>query len=514
MSRISGPPLLLGHLPQNGLKRAPDSQPPPTRTFPQVDIVVKHPGYQEGRNELLLFRGFDESLEKEGLHHGTVLTACHIVSGRDGFLAEKKGGLSIELDFDDILPGGEYYYMVPDEERYKIIPSFRLWPFPNTLPSAWTKFKRTREATLTPAPASSNVAQAIIDRDRGCLLSRYVDAGERAHICPKEELPWFRENGMNKYNHNRLLRAEDMTEDMSNSFTMRPDIHRTFDKRVFVIVPKEGCWTVHFLEHTINLGSLYYNMRVNMPADIAVEHMFSRFAWAIFPMIRPFLEQGPVRSVRTQLVHGDDFRGAVKDLNGSAILETFFPRSRSVSPKKRKAGGNDDRKDSEEFTEMYQRGRKRRRSCSDDRSDIEIEEVQYSSGPWVGDHTRASSVQCRTTGTSSLPSPTHQTGAPEPVPLSSSTVSVDHGQSKPNVIDEDPRIQQLYGGEDKYDRLRREEVIRRRPHQSSGLYHCDYKKHQDAVWAAIKGEGPWDVDELCDECLGGEYLPLAGDLDD
>ncbi|KAL8905678.1 MAG: hypothetical protein Q9207_002492 [Kuettlingeria erythrocarpa] len=514
-------------LSRDGFNSAPESQPTPLRVLPEVDIVIKHPGYEEGENVLMLFRGFDRSGQTEGLHHGTVLTACRIVSGRnDGFLTEDKSGAPIELSFDDLLLQGRYYYTVPNDDCYAIFPSFEHWPFPHdNLPSTWTKLRKARVAPLTPMPAQSYTAQAILDRDPTCLLSGLGDIRERAHICPKEEIRWFQANDMRRYNLNRLLTAEARMDDMSNATAMRSDIHKAYDKRLFVMVPKTDCWAVHFMEPTFHLGSLYHNMSVNLHTDVGLEYMFSRFAWTIFPLIREFLEQGPPRKVRTRASNGSIFQVTDKSLDGDAISKTFFPRARSASPKKRKTGGggDDDVIAAGQSVEMEHRGRKRRRLHLGS-EDVHTEGSEGTSEPNPNYHRRASSDQSQspTSPASPLPSTKQQrsvsTSSVEPI--SSAPLAIDRrrtnkdGCSKIGITEEDPRIQQLYDDEDKYERLRRKELERRRPRYNPGLYCCDYDKHRETVWAAIKGEGPWDAYELCDQCLGGEYLPLATDLND
>ncbi len=470
----------------------------------------------------MFFRGFDRSEEREGLHHGTVLTACHIVSGRnDGFLAEEKGGTPIEVGFDDVLLGGNYYYTVPNDDCYALFPSFQHWPFPhNSLPPTWTKLRRPRATRLTLMPAQSFTAQAIVDRDLTCLLSGLGDILERANICPKEESPWFQSNAMGRYNLNRLLTVDARIHDMSNATAMRSDIHKAYDKRLFVLVPKDGCWTVHFMEPTNHLGCLYHNMPVNLHTDVGLEYMFSRFAWTIFPLIRDFLEQGPPRQVRTRVRNGNVYQVTDKNLEKEAISKTFFPHGRSTSPKKRKSGDDDDPTVADGSEEMEQRGGKRRRSYSSS-EDAEAEDYKDCLGLSLKGHSPAMNDQSQDTGIAGLPSATQQdsaslscleTGSPISAPLDRLQTTKD-SYSDTGIRDRDPRIQQLYDDEDKYERLRRKELERRRPRHNPDLYCCDYDKHQESFFAAIKGEGPWDAHELCDECLGGEYLPLASDLD-
>lgn len=100
------------------------------------------------------------------------------------------------------------------------------------------------------------------------------------------------------------------------------------------------------------------------------------------------------------------------------------------------------------------------------------------------------------------------------VPIDHYHTKKDDFHTKTGITDEDPGVQQLYADEDKYERLRQLEIERRRPRHNPDLLCCDYDRDRDKVWAALKREGSWDAYELCNECLGGEYLPLAADLDD
>ena len=100
--------------------------------LPKIDILIKHPGYEEDQNLLMRLRGSDRAGEEEGTHYGTVLTACCIVSGQDdGFLTLEREGQALNIDRDDILLGGSYYYTVPNDTVYPIFPSFQYWAFPH-----------------------------------------------------------------------------------------------------------------------------------------------------------------------------------------------------------------------------------------------------------------------------------------------------------------------------------------------------------------------------------------------
>ena len=75
-------------------------------------------------------------------------------------------------------------------------------------------------------------------------------------------------------------------------------MHHGFDDCKFVIARKGGQWVAHFLEPTYDLGQLYHNRPVEIPRGVRTEFILARFAWAIFPLVKRFVEHGPERSVK------------------------------------------------------------------------------------------------------------------------------------------------------------------------------------------------------------------------
>lgn len=368
----------------------------------------------------------------------------------------QKGGAKLELDLDDLLVAVTYYYTIENDDRYAIFPSFRAWPFPHdNLPLTWTTLRQPR-LYLNTMPARSFTAQAIIDRDPICLISDMGDARERAHMCPTEESDWFRSNDMEIYNLNHSLTPDAQIDDTSNATAMRADIHTIYDKPFFVTVRKEGHWTVHFIRPTCHLGSLYHNVHVKLHTDVSLEHMFSRFAWTIFPLVRNFLEQGPPRRIRTIDTSGNMLD---ENLDRATIVQRFFaPRERSASPKKRKTGGGDNLPAVEQSDEMEHRGRKRRRRVSSAYGRGEIAEFRD------GDSSRISFACQGCTGSlstspSSIEHVNPSVSGHKPIsPPTTATIDQSQGHinnyDETGIEDKDPRVQEWYSEENEYARMR------------------------------------------------------------
>ncbi|KAL8712901.1 MAG: hypothetical protein Q9225_006863, partial [Loekoesia sp. 1 TL-2023] len=482
----------------NSYQRHPVAMPQTLPAVANAEIAIKHPGYSKDDHPLLLFTGFDCSRGIAGMHHGTILAACALISGRnDGFLTDMPGGPSLELDLDDIVQDGLYYYTVPNDNKYAIYPSFQYWRFPHrNLPQGWTVPPRIRPAK-TAAPSQSGLTRAVLDRDGCCLLSGAKDVRERAHLCPQRETDWFRTNAMTQYNKSYNKSLACTTDDMSNMVSLRKDIHTAFDReRLFAIVAKEGSWLVHFLDGSEDLCPRYHNMKANLSDDIAPEHLLTRFAWAIFPRLQHFLQQGPKRRIR-QIVKDEEgsLGEETEDLDVARITARFFP-PRADSPKKR-GRPDDDLPDNMQDAEPKPRDGKKRKTT-------DTQSNKAGSGTDSPDPAPPSTTQ----GTiNSITATTTSLASPE-----NSLLHVDLKDD--GIEDPDPRIHRFYLGEDRLDRLRRLELKRRRPYHNPELFCCDYDKKEEVVHAALKDEGKWDAYDLCDECLGGEYLLRAEDLDE
>lgn len=323
---------------------------------------------------------------------------------------------------------------------------------------------------------------------------------------------------MKQYNHNDLNSSNWQIDDMSNLIALREDIHTAFDRqRMFAIVPKQGKWNIHFSQPSHNLGPLYHGVGAQLNDEVAREHVLARFAWAIFPLVQAFVQQGPKRWIRALVADDMGFGIEKKEsMDLAAITDQFFPpRERSQSPKKRgrTADGDPPEVETREAGSMVCKRVKAMVTRGDQAR--EVSELHRQ---------RASDVPQRCNDITSPPTPSATrrlgTSTAAILPCRDSSIPPTEDVELPfdnpdnGIDDPDPRVQQLYMDESRLDRLRRLELKRRRPYHNPDLFCCDYDKGTAAVHAAIKGEGDWDAYPLCGECLGGEYLPLAADLDE
>jgi hypothetical protein len=103
-------------------------------------------------------------------------------------------------------------------------------------------------------PSVSSVSAAVINRDKSCVTSKNRDCVERAHLCPRNELDWFRKNGMRWYNARLDTSGDVITGDIANALAMRSDIHRAFGERNFALARKSGRWTINEIVKTLDLA--------------------------------------------------------------------------------------------------------------------------------------------------------------------------------------------------------------------------------------------------------------------
>lgn len=329
----------------------PDDQ---SQTTNNHIIVFKHPAYPDEYEQNILLQLYAWDSPNGGLHAGTALLACALVACNawNGYLTIERDGPRLELQDDDVLPGQAYYFHVPTPSttsvrlsqdsscyKYPVYPSFRHWAFPHrNIPTSWIGQSGTDSFTgaVTNTPSVSSVSAAVINRDRSCIVSSYRDYIERAHLCPRHELDWFRKNGMRRYNARLDISGDFITDDIANALAMRADIHRAFDDCKFILTRKRGEWAIHFLEQTYDLGRMYHNQTVKL-VGVSPEFLLARFAWAIFPLVKAFVEQGPERVVKVREQHAEGIHEVVKTLDPAGFERmNAITRERSNSPKKRK----------------------------------------------------------------------------------------------------------------------------------------------------------------------------------
>ena len=261
---------------------------------PDVDVSILHPGYKDSEeNSLMILPCLDQKADIFGVHFGTVATLCAIFSGRsDGFFTKERRGQPLQLQFDELLDNGTYYYHIPGVLQYPVFASFDHWEFPHyTLPAGYDRQAEnpsidSRLSSITTVAASITVIQ----RDKSCALSRDADILEKAHLSPKHKTDWFQKNTMKKYNQYSSTIPIYFTEDPANAIALRSDIHKGFDKQWFAIVRKEDAWMAHFVRRTVTMSGRYHNMDVHIDDEVSTQFIYARLAWTAFSLLLPFLQ--------------------------------------------------------------------------------------------------------------------------------------------------------------------------------------------------------------------------------
>jgi hypothetical protein len=189
-------------------------------------INIRHPGYDDECNVLLLLYAFDHPLG--GIHYQTALTACGILAGNrwDGVLTTSRTYSPQSPPSSGILVAKDAYFHLPDWQpkatdtvedallacRYPIVRNFEDWSFPHdNLPPIWADTRKrlsdvgSDESVNNPetqAPGSAEISDdeaAAMTRAR-CQICDHpkCDAGPWM-LVPNLFWIWFARNNMRIY---------------------------------------------------------------------------------------------------------------------------------------------------------------------------------------------------------------------------------------------------------------------------------------------------------------------------
>jgi phage pi2 protein 07 len=286
-------------------------------TLPNRHIFIRHPHYAEPTNVLFKLYGCDK--DTRCLDAMFVLVACGIVTGNrwDGYLSTtKNGGNRIDPASTPLLEDENYYFHLPDasgsdsNEPYVIVPNFHEWQFPHhNLPQSWTDALADPTGNLQPAEertmTRSNIPTAINTRDVSCRVTGCQEGLEIAHLVHQREAAWWNQNSMSDYN-SPLSTLE--VDDATNCFLLRRDLHGSFDRPMFVFVPKkeqeQWSFVLHMMMPSHEYEKLYHNRRLQ-ELRFRIEMLLARFAWSVFPLLNNFLRAGVLRRLAFKAANND-----------------------------------------------------------------------------------------------------------------------------------------------------------------------------------------------------------------
>lgn len=338
-------------------------------------ITIKHPCYDELENDLLVLCAPDS--QGGGLQAGFALIACGIVTANrfDGFLSSSRAGEPLDLAEDNILLPGTYYFHVPHQiaesgtpsapgsipqptsastiYKYPVVPRFQDWIFPRrgSLPPSWEGVRDIVGKPENYVDLDSNIPNIVASRDGTCRMTMQDFGFEKAHLLPQAEQEWMTANGQALLSQVTYIPASAPINTPANMMLLRSDLHNAFDKQEFVMVPKKGRVVTHVLTHHPQLIQMHHNIELQ-PVDVAVEFLFARLAWSIFPALgKRFLAHGRTDRLVTQL-GGEPFDMSISDCLRLIARQT---ESRTGSPEK--SASPTQRRRAEEQNDIEERGR-------------------------------------------------------------------------------------------------------------------------------------------------------------
>ncbi|RFU32630.1 hypothetical protein B7463_g3729, partial [Scytalidium lignicola] len=215
-------------------------------------ITIYHSHLPEGRIRIVSLIAPD--LPDGGLQYEFVIIACGILTGNkwDGYLTATKDGPQIQKEPKSVLYYGSYFFHLETstiDAPYEIVKSFHDWAFPHgDLPGSWASF--TLVQSLGGPLAGSSLATALQYSDQTCRVTGYLTGAQVAHIIPKKEIAWYRQNDM-----------------------IRPHQERN------------GLNVFHATKKCIEYIQLNHNRQVQGLLEVSTEFLFARLAWTIFPFL-------------------------------------------------------------------------------------------------------------------------------------------------------------------------------------------------------------------------------------
>ncbi|KAK4155532.1 hypothetical protein C8A00DRAFT_13439 [Chaetomidium leptoderma] len=324
----------------------------PLELLTRDGIRFLHPGYHS-KDILLILPRVDRttSTSTYGVHHGTALVACQIIAGNafaNSYLAlDKAGQQRVQVPLHDILIEEQYYFIVEGSELYPIVPSFQDWEFPHgRIPDWWPSVVTTSVSTLD------------------CAITNAGYAVEEAHLVPKEERVWYRDNEMRLYGVGGLPDIDNG----ANILPLRKDIHYSFDARWFVIVPRIVTTnssltpSLQYVTHIISrdaaeLWPAYHLALVESLRTDSRAYLFARFAWAILFQVKLFVIAGRSRHViRVSRDEAGDVKYETESCTGTELENAYggggSKAATPLIPRKRRSGQGSTAKDEASFTEL------------------------------------------------------------------------------------------------------------------------------------------------------------------
>ncbi|KAG9747472.1 hypothetical protein KCU73_g7341, partial [Aureobasidium melanogenum] len=267
--------------------------------LPDYKLHVRHPRTHE---VLISLSAWDH---RDGaVHFGLVHNACAVIAGNrhDGYLSRftDASAQRLTMKHDDLLPARPeaYFYHVPGEDGYPIVPTFDLWHDPLSLPSAWTWLEQDDESDAASCAGQVGYAPSVPSRGKTCRLSNHSTA---VMPCPllsaKSNLCCFG-NDTHVSDQSLIPTVRSSSPNAVECVYLDANLRHTFSNGSWIFFPKcPGTFVAHFLKPVADQVALYHNVTTR-PLECELRALYQSFARTVFA-----------------LRHGHQYRSALKDGN-------------------------------------------------------------------------------------------------------------------------------------------------------------------------------------------------------
>jgi hypothetical protein len=276
------------------LRQPSDIFPPPLpqeyaflvrRPLPNHTLHVRHPRTHE---VLVSLSAWDH--EEGALHFGLVHNACAIIAGNrhDGYLSRSTNASATRLTMKhaDLLPARPeaYFYHVPGESDYPIVPTFDLWHDPLSLPSAWTWLEQDDVSDAASYAARVDYAPSVPSPSKTCRLSNHSTAVTPCPLSPRESNLACSGNDTHVRNQGLVPAVDSSNPSTVEYVYLDANLLHTFTDGSWVFFPKcPGTFVAHFLKPVADQVALYHNVTTR-PLRCELRALYQSFARSVFAL--------------------------------------------------------------------------------------------------------------------------------------------------------------------------------------------------------------------------------------
>lgn len=305
---------------------------------PPGEVVVYLPGY-EGDRVLLRFWAYSVD-EEHGpyVNYQFAYDMCMAMTDNasPGFFTKERAPNSEKAKSErgGLLAKEKYFFHIGSDtstvaEKYPVLRSFRDLNFrPEVVGAHW------REAV----PWGGNSEGYKPD---ACSLSGEDVMIEDAHLIPKTEWQFWKENALHRYAMEPAPRTQGReTYTRSNTIPLASNLHKMYDAGHFVLIPVNGRLQGQWIRRSDHMALKYHHRRVQ--GGLSVVSADLAYLACVYRMTGVMQEELLERGAQETLVMTRE--GGAVTMNGFELGQYKSQQLRNTSPTKSESGGSRSRK--------------------------------------------------------------------------------------------------------------------------------------------------------------------------